>query len=91
MATDEGKREEKRPAVHEVAIKLLKEIPQASVGITASMHAAGAVVPAKDIPELIEAFKEAKASVIELIYEAIRVLNKQLYEAKRKEKEGKEG
>ena len=49
----------KRPVVHEIAIKLLKEEPKTYFWPLVKLYEYGTVVPRKDIPELIKAFREA--------------------------------
>lgn len=84
----------KRPVAHEMAIKLLELNPEAHTRTLAVLYREGTVVPVKDIPKLIKAFKKAapKATigrpiirkVIPVIKEAVEALEEQAKEAEKK-------
>lgn len=101
MAVDKEKKEAKRPAVHKVAIGLLQENPLTHFWTIACLYAEGAVMPAGDIPNFLEVFKEAYKDVqvaagfpsvpeAEEAEKAIESLQQQLKESKKKEEGKKE-
>ena len=77
--------EKKRPTAHKRAEVLLGENPLGHLYTLARMYQAGTVVPVKDIPGLIEAFRGAKAKMLSLVNMAIEALEKQMKETKEKE------
>lgn len=87
------KGKKKRPVAHQRAIQLLKEDPVTHLRTLCTMYVPGTVVPAKDIPALIKAFKEAgtKLGILKPTVKVIKALQKQLTEVKKeKEEEEKE-
>lgn len=75
-----------RPA-HEVAKSMLWDNPWSYVVTLATMYGERhAIVPPKEIPDVIRAFKWAKNKMIEDIDHTVAVLEEQQEEAKKKEK-----
>ena len=80
----EKKKKKKRPVAHQRAIQLLKEHSVAHFRTLCEMYTPGTVVPTKDIPALIKAFREAGArlGVLRPTARVIRALQEQLTEVK---------
>lgn len=93
-----GKKTKKRPVAHKVAGALLREDPRRHLETLACLYREGTVMPAEDIPDLIDAFEgaysEIKREALDLTYsspveQALCALREQAKEAKSQEKRGK--
>lgn len=85
MSEKKGKK--KRPAAHQVAIELLRENTGAHFSTLEAMYKRGTVVPAKGIPGLIDAFKNAGRIIAgsqAFVKDVIQILHEQHVEAKKK-------
>ena len=89
-------KKEKRPVAHKRAIQLLRGEPHMHLYTVSKIYSErGAVVPAKDIPELIEALQQAgremELSLSISVKSAVQDLQEQQAEAKKEQREKEKG
>jgi len=88
---NEEKKERTGRSAHEVARWMLEADPWGYVVALATMYGSQkTMMPHKEIPVLVRAFKMAKKKMIEHIDEAIVALERQAKESKKKEEKKRE-